>query len=219
MLLVFAYLAAYGGDTDSLPKRRMIGTFYADKFVGRHTSSGEIFDQSKPTAAHFSIKLGTWVRVTNTRNGLQVVVKVNDRCPKDDIIDLSRSAARSIGIRGTAPVTVEILPSEEYAMQLIDEQQSAELREIHPTSSEPQDDPPSIVPKSTPSKTTVKKAPVPKATTKAPSKKSATAAAPQNQKKGEKAPVCPPPTDYGIKKGYAATVQEAYDQTKRIPFF
>ncbi|KWW32015.1 MAG: rare lipoprotein A [bacterium P3] len=105
---------------DTLATLRMKATFYADRFHGRRTASGEIFDQSKATAAHISIKLGTWVRVTNLKNGKQVIVKINDRCPKRGLIDLTRSAARSIGIRGTSDVTVEILPSEEFARQLIE---------------------------------------------------------------------------------------------------
>lgn len=104
--------------TPSYPTYNMIGTFYSDYFQGRKTSSGEIFDQQKPTAAHCSIKLGTWIRVTNLKNGEQVIVKVNDRCPKRGVLDLSKSAAQSIGIKGTSKVRVEILPSEEVAQQL-----------------------------------------------------------------------------------------------------
>lgn len=114
-------------EPDSLPTFRMIATFYADKFHGRRTSSGEIFDQNKATAAHISIKLGTWVRVTNTRNDEQIIVKINDRCPKRGVIDLSRSAARKIGIRGTAPVIVEIL-SADSAADLLAQSQLEEMQ-------------------------------------------------------------------------------------------
>lgn len=91
------------------------GTIYANKFEGRHTSSGEIFRQSKFTAAHWKIKLGTYVLVTNTNTGLQVVVKVNDRCPKRGVFDLTRTAAHAIGIRGCQPVKIRILSEEEQS--------------------------------------------------------------------------------------------------------
>ena len=87
------------------------GTFYHDRFEGRKTASGEVFDQNKFTAAHWKIKLGTFVMVTNRNTGLQVIVKVNDRCPKRGVLDMSHRAAAAIGIRGCQPVTVRILPS------------------------------------------------------------------------------------------------------------
>lgn len=87
------------------------GTYYHDKFEGRKTASGEIFDQNKFTAAHWRIKLGTYVMVTNRNTGLQVIVRVNDRCPKRGVFDLSHRAAAAIGIKGMQPVTIRILPS------------------------------------------------------------------------------------------------------------
>lgn len=89
------------------------GTIYANRFEGRRTSSGEIFRQTKFTAAHWSIKLGTYVLVTNPKTNLQVVVKVNDRCPKRGVFDLTRTAAHAIGIRGCQPVIIRILSQEE----------------------------------------------------------------------------------------------------------
>lgn len=86
------------------------GTYYHDRFEGRKTSSGEVFDQNKFTAAHWKIKLGTMVMVTNRNNGRQVIVKVNDRCPKRGVFDLSHRAALAIGILGCQPVNVRILP-------------------------------------------------------------------------------------------------------------
>lgn len=91
------------------------GTFYHDKFEGRKTANGEIFDQNLFTAAHWKIEMGTYVMVTNKNTGLQVIVRVNDRCPKRGVFDLSHRAANSIGIRGCQPVTVRILPpTDEY---------------------------------------------------------------------------------------------------------
>lgn len=86
------------------------GTIYANMFVGQKTSSGEVFLHSGFTAAHWKIKLGTLVLVTNVNTGLQVIVKVNDRCRGRGVIDLTRTAAHSIGIKGCQRVTVQILP-------------------------------------------------------------------------------------------------------------
>lgn len=86
------------------------GTVYANMFVGRKTASGEVFTQDRYTAAHWKIKFGTLVLVTNPDNGRQVIVKVNDRCPKRGVIDLSRKAATAVGIKGSRKVTIQILP-------------------------------------------------------------------------------------------------------------
>ena len=96
--------------TDTVTEYPNKGTFYHDRFEGRKTASGEVFDQNKFTAAHWRIKLGTYVMVTNRNSGLQVIVKVNDRCPKHGVFDMSHRAATAIGIRGMQPVTVRILP-------------------------------------------------------------------------------------------------------------
>lgn len=90
-----------------------IASFYANKFNGRRTANGEIFSNSKMTAAHKTLKFGTIVRVINRRNGRQVTVRINDRGPwiRGRVIDLSRAAAREIGMikRGVARVDIEIL--------------------------------------------------------------------------------------------------------------
>jgi rare lipoprotein A len=88
-------------------------SYYADKFVGRQTASGEHYDHKKATAACNVLPLGTWIRVTNLRNGRHVIVKVNDRMhPKmKRIVDLSRSSAELLGYtsRGLAEVKVEVM--------------------------------------------------------------------------------------------------------------
>ncbi|MGQ1946805.1 septal ring lytic transglycosylase RlpA family protein [Geofilum sp. OHC36d9] len=75
-----------------------IASYYADKFDGRQTASGEIYRHSKLTAAHRSLPFGTLLKVINTANGKSVVVRVNDRGPFVDnrILDLSQSAALEI---------------------------------------------------------------------------------------------------------------------------
>jgi rare lipoprotein A len=83
-------------------------SYYADKFKGRRTASGEKFRQHKRTAASLTIPLGTKVRVTNLENGKSVKVRINDRGPyvKGRILDLSKKAARRIDMlrEGVVPV-------------------------------------------------------------------------------------------------------------------
>ncbi|QIX61679.1 septal ring lytic transglycosylase RlpA family protein [Hymenobacter sp. BT18] len=88
-------------------------SYYADKFNGRKTASGTVYRASKRTAAHNTLPFGTIVRVTNPRNHRSVKVTITDRGPhaKGRIIDLSRKAARKIGIveAGVAPVQLKVV--------------------------------------------------------------------------------------------------------------
>jgi rare lipoprotein A len=88
-------------------------SFYADKFEGRMTASGEKYKHSKLTAAHKTLPFGTKVRVTNLTNNETVEVIINDRGPYVDgrIIDLSKSAAEKLGYinNGLAEVKVEVV--------------------------------------------------------------------------------------------------------------
>jgi len=90
-----------------------IASFYSNSFQGKKTSSGEIFSQKKMTAAHNTLPLGTYVRVTNLRNKRTVIVKINDRLHHRNkrLIDLSRTAAERLGFikSGTTRVKVEVL--------------------------------------------------------------------------------------------------------------
>lgn len=90
-----------------------VASYYADKFEDRKTANGEVFSQKKMTAAHNGLPLGTWIRVTNQRNGRKVVVKVNDRLHHRNkrLVDLSKEAARRLGFinSGTTRVKVEVL--------------------------------------------------------------------------------------------------------------
>ena len=96
-------------------------SFYADKFEGRTTASGERYSHSKSTCAHLSLPFGTLVRVTNLGNGNSVVVRVNDRGPvvPNRIIDLSRSAAEKLGFigQGIADVRIEVIDENGNAIQ------------------------------------------------------------------------------------------------------
>lgn len=90
-----------------------LASWYGEKFHGRKTSNGEIYDMYAMTAAHKTLPLGVFVRVDNHANGRSQVVRVNDRGPfiAGRIIDLSFTAASNLGVvgPGTAPVTVTAL--------------------------------------------------------------------------------------------------------------
>lgn len=98
-----------------------IASWYGPGFHGRKTASGERFNQGALTCAHKTLPFHTRIRVTNLNNGEDVVVVVNDRGPfvAGRVVDLSKEAARRLGIlhTGTAPVRLEIVP-ESYAMEL-----------------------------------------------------------------------------------------------------
>jgi rare lipoprotein A len=90
-----------------------IASYYHDRFQGRTTASGERFDQSAYSAAHRTLPFGTLVRITRLDTGKSVVVTVNDRGPfkKGRVIDLSRQAARDLGMveEGLTRVGMEVL--------------------------------------------------------------------------------------------------------------
>jgi rare lipoprotein A len=92
---------------------RGVASWYGPDFHGRKTSSGERYDMYAMTAAHKTLPLPTYARVTNVKNGRSAVVKINDRGPfhGDRIIDLSYSAARKLGVvaKGTAMVEVKAI--------------------------------------------------------------------------------------------------------------
>ena len=95
-----------------------LASYYADKFHGRRTANGEIFSQTKMTAACNVLPLGTWIQVTNLKNGKIVVVKTSDRLhPRmTRIIDVSRTAATKLGFisRGVTRVKVVVLNQKLY---------------------------------------------------------------------------------------------------------
>src|SRR5450755_2510225 len=95
-------------------KAYQVGTasWYGEQFEGKQTASGEPFEMRDLTAAHPSLPLGSFVKVTNLRNGKVVVVRINDRGPfvDDRIIDVSYNAARVLGFkeRGVQRVRLDL---------------------------------------------------------------------------------------------------------------
>ena len=88
-------------------------SWYGAKFSGHKTSNGELYDLYQPSAAHKTLPIPSYARVTNLDNGKSIVVRVNDRGPfhSDRIIDLSYAAAVKLGYmeQGTAQVEVEVM--------------------------------------------------------------------------------------------------------------
>jgi rare lipoprotein A len=89
-------------------------SYYANKFHGRRTSSGEFFNQDSLTCAHRTLPFGTYLKVKNQKNGKEVIVRVNDRGPfvKGRVVDLSRAAAEQIGMLQSGVATVEVVQVE-----------------------------------------------------------------------------------------------------------
>lgn len=122
LLLLFTARSAFAGDVDTLKNGRVrnqakvqygTASFYSNKFQGRKTASGQLYDSKKYTAAHNGLPMNTWIRVTNLRNKRSVLVKVNDRLHKRNqrLVDLSYVAAKKLGYtgHGITRVKVEVL--------------------------------------------------------------------------------------------------------------
>jgi rare lipoprotein A len=108
-------------------KEKGVASWYGKKFHGQLTSNGEVYDMYEMTAAHKTLPIPSYVRVTNTQNNKSVVVRVNDRGPfaKGRIIDLSYAAADRLDYTqaGTAPVEVEYIETAHLAEASLVEQQ------------------------------------------------------------------------------------------------
>jgi rare lipoprotein A len=117
LLLLLVVLCACASNPPSRPSAptRQVGyaSYYADRFHGRRTASGERYHVRKLTAAHRSLPFGTLVRVRRFKTGAAVKVYINDRGPfvKGRIIDLSRAAAKELGMlrAGVAKVELTVL--------------------------------------------------------------------------------------------------------------
>lgn len=107
-LLVIALSVLVTGCASS--RSEGLASYYADKYQGRKTANGEIFDTAKLTAAHKTLPFGTRVRVTNLDNGKSVDVRINDRGPyvAGRVIDLSPAAARKLDMLRAGVVRVKL---------------------------------------------------------------------------------------------------------------
>lgn len=118
LVFLFGFWAALAeAQVDSLLIQEGTASYYGKRFQGRRTANGEIFSMDSLTAAHKRLPLGTVVRVINQKNGLAVVVRINDRLPiySKRQIDLSRAAATRIEMihDGLAKVQIEAVDLEQ----------------------------------------------------------------------------------------------------------
>jgi rare lipoprotein A len=108
---VLERLTAVASNSVSKFKQTGLASWYGRKFHGRKTASGDTFDMNGLTAAHRSLPLNCYVKVTNKINGKSVVVKVNDRGPfsGNRVLDLSYGAAKQLGMtaKGVGNVAIE----------------------------------------------------------------------------------------------------------------
>lgn len=97
-----------------------MASWYGKQFEGKPTATGEPYDMHEFTAAHMTLPLGTWVKVTNLRNGNWVVLRINDRGPvvPGRIIDVSYGAARMLNFkaRGLTRVRLDIVQPDTLAL-------------------------------------------------------------------------------------------------------
>jgi|GEM_PF-6653007 len=107
-----------------------VASFYHSMFNGRKTSNGERFSSKKMTGAHRTLRLGTYVEVTNLRNHRKVFVKINDRLPPNScrMIDLTRAAAVRLKMihQGLAKVKMKVVPKE-LGRKMVKEEMEQEL--------------------------------------------------------------------------------------------
>jgi peptidoglycan lytic transglycosylase len=91
-------------------KQRGLASWYGKRYHGQKTSSGEVYDMYQMTAAHPTLPIPSYARVTNTKNGKSVVVRINDRGPfrSGRVIDLSYVAAYKLGYIQAGEATVEV---------------------------------------------------------------------------------------------------------------
>lgn len=112
---VLGRLSAVASTTVSKFSQTGVASWYGRQFHGKKTASGDIYDQNGLTAAHRSLPLNCYVKVTNKANGKSVVVKVNDRGPfsSSHVMDLSYGAAKQIGLvnAGSGNVLIERVDS------------------------------------------------------------------------------------------------------------
>jgi rare lipoprotein A len=119
LLLLFVFIGFENTVLAQKPSVVLYGqaSYYAAKFHGRRTASGETFNHSRLTAACNSLPLNTLIRITNLRNGKTIVVKTNDRlhAKTSRLVDLTKAGAEKLGFvkAGLTRVKVEVLDEKE----------------------------------------------------------------------------------------------------------
>ena len=132
VLVVAAIVSAASTVRAAAEETTGVASWYGSRHDGRRTSSGETFHMEAMTAASKSLPLGSHVRVTMTDSGQSVVVKINDRMgARTAIIDLSKGAAREIGLLGRGRGMVSITPTDEEPVEVAEatEDETADVPE------------------------------------------------------------------------------------------
>lgn len=118
-----------------------LASWYGTKFHGQRTSSGEPYNMYAMTAAHKSLRIPTYVEVTNLSNNRKAIVKVNDRGPFHEgrIIDLSYAAATKLGVAatGTAPVMIRVVDAEKPEVAPVESVLAADVAIANPVEKVP----------------------------------------------------------------------------------
>ncbi len=113
MIISVFGIYSFKTNTNKADVKTGFASYYHSKFNGRKTASGEIFSNSKMTAANKNLPFGTLVKVTNLKTNKSVIVKINDRGPyhSSRAMDLSQTAFDEIGNinRGTMPIEYEVM--------------------------------------------------------------------------------------------------------------
>lgn len=108
---LFVVITQNGQPAQSAPGPSGKATIYADSFKGKKTASGSRYKPHAMTAASNKLPLGTKVEVKNKKTGKKTKVTITDRMAKSSsaVVDLSKGAAKKIGVKGTAPVTTKVV--------------------------------------------------------------------------------------------------------------
>lgn len=122
-LLIPAFAFSQEKTSDNSKALNGIASFYANRFIGLRTATGEVFKHTNLTAASNNFKINTWVRVTNLLNNKSVIVRINDRMHErmakmGRVVDLTGAAGKALGVAmatGLFKVKVESLDKAEIA--------------------------------------------------------------------------------------------------------
>ncbi len=118
-LLIILFLSSLSIET--FAQQRGIASYYANRFHGRKTTSGLVYDKDSLTCAHKTLPFGTLLKVKNLRNNKEVIVKVTDRGPhtRNRLLDLSYAAAKKIDMVASGMTQVEFVKWEPKSIPLI----------------------------------------------------------------------------------------------------
>lgn len=109
LITMISGLGLFSFKNDATAAKTSLVSYYSDKFNGKKTASGELFDNTKLTAANRTLPFGTKLKLTNIKNGKSVIVKINDRGPfhSSRVLDVSKAAFAAIESTNSGSAAVE----------------------------------------------------------------------------------------------------------------